>query len=229
MKGKDIENIFTQIANGNVWQALETKSGPGSTHEQTKVIRKLLPDFLCKHGIKTVLDIPCGDFHWMQLIHSELSKNLEGYLGVEIVRDLVDANNVKYADEKFRFLQLDITISDLPTVDVIFSRDVLVHFSYRDILKALKQIKKSGSRYLLTTSFTNPVRRNCDIVTGYWRPINLLKYPFFFPAPIDLIIEECTENNGEYLDKSLLLFDVKKINFTILRLHLFLKRITGKL
>jgi hypothetical protein len=40
-------------------------------------------------------------------------------------------------------------------------------------------------------------------VTGDWRPINLERAPFNWPAPVELIVEECTESGGVFADKSL--------------------------
>jgi hypothetical protein len=37
------------------------------------------------HDVKSLLDIPCGDFHWMRRV------NLQGlsYVGADIVRELI--------------------------------------------------------------------------------------------------------------------------------------------
>jgi hypothetical protein len=61
-----------------------------------------------------------------------------------------------------------------------------VHFTYRDIFLALKNIKRSNSEFFLTTTFIG-IEQNEDIPTGEWRAINLQKPPFNFPAPIRLI------------------------------------------
>jgi len=72
------------------------------------------------------------------------------YIGADIVNELVNKNYYKYDEE---FMTLDITKDKLPRVDVVFVRDCLVHFSNKDIYKALKNIYKSGAKYLLTTTF----------------------------------------------------------------------------
>ena len=50
-----------------------------------------------------------------------------------------------------------------------------------------------------------------DIVTGDWRPLNLQDKPFNFPSPILIINENCTEDGGEYSDKSMALWDISKL------------------
>jgi len=49
---------------------------------------------------------------------------------------------------------------------------------------------------------------------GGWRTLNFRFAPFNFPAPLHLLNERCTENNGKYADKSLVLWkilDIEKI------------------
>lgn len=97
----------------------------------------------------------------------------------------------------------------LPQNDLIIVRDCLVHLSYKDIYNAIKNIKSSGSKYLLTTTFTNH-DLNHDIVTGDWRAINLQK-PFNFSSPLLVINENCTQGSGEYSDKAMALWEIDKI------------------
>lgn len=54
--------IFTDIYKGNKWHDNESFSGSGSNLEQTKAIREILPELINNLSIKTMLDIPCGDF-----------------------------------------------------------------------------------------------------------------------------------------------------------------------
>jgi hypothetical protein len=78
-----------------------------------------------------------------------------------------------------------------------------VHLSNEQIHASLANIKNHGIRYLLTTSFTE-TKKNSNIVTGEWRPINLEIPPFSLKA-VKVINEECTEGNGKFADKSLIL------------------------
>jgi hypothetical protein len=153
--------------------------------------------------VKTLLDAPCGDFHWMK----KVSPKLELYIGVDIVSELIEENNRKYSAHNRQFLDLDITRDPLHKADLILCRDCFVHLSFDDIHSAISNFKKSGSKYLLTTTFTN-VTRNMDIKTGGWRPLNLEIEPFHLPKPILVINENCTEGNMAYTDKSLALWEL---------------------
>ena len=68
------------------------------------------------------------------------------------------------------FKCLNLVDAKLPKVDLIFSRDFLVHLKYQDIMEILKKFKLSESTYLLTTTFTNR-RENVDLDNLFWRPL----------------------------------------------------------
>lgn len=105
---------------------------------------------------------------------------------------------------------MDISKDGLPKADMILCRDCLVHFSFEDILSAIRNFKRSGSQYILTTTFSERLS-NIDINTGGWRTLNLQLPPFNFPRPIKLINEKCDEAGGIYLDKSLGLWRLEDI------------------
>lgn len=197
------EKIFTDIFQRNSWRDAESRSGTGSNLEATAAIRAALPGLIQKYDIKSMLDIPCGDLHWM----SKVDLPLEQYIGADIVPDLIENIRTNHAAPNREFKHLDLVLDELPKVDCIFCRDCLVHLSFKDGLAAIANIKRSGATYLLTT--TNVDRQhNRKIVTGMWRPLNLQAAPFHFPEPLELINENCTEANGSFADKSIGLWRV---------------------
>jgi glycosyltransferase involved in cell wall biosynthesis len=198
--------IFDDIYKTNYWRG-ESRSGEGSDLIQTQQIREVFPVLLKSLGAKSMLDIPCGDYYWMQ--HVDLPVT---YIGADIVQQVVNINNEKYSDIHHKFMHLDVCTDKLPKVDLIFARDLLVHLSYDDIRRALQNMKESGSTWLLTTTFTGR-DSNIDIKTGDWRTLNLQLAPFNFPEPIKVINEGCTQFNGDYSDKSLGLWKIQDINF----------------
>jgi hypothetical protein len=207
-EGHSTRDIFRDIYHSNLWGNKDSRSGAGSDLTQTAEIRRLLPLLIDDLGAKTMLDIPCGDWHWMK--EAQL---LVSYTGADIVPELVERNQQLYGNETRRFVALDLIKDDLPKVDLVLSRDVLVHLSFNDIFSALCNLKKSGSEYLLTTTFTDRPT-NPDIPTGQWRPLNLQKPPFNFPPPLRLINEKCTEGDGSWGDKNLGLWKLADIVIT---------------
>jgi SAM-dependent methyltransferase len=200
---RDLKKIFTEIYESNSWTSSESRSGLGSELLSTETIRKELPEVFKKFNIKSVLDIPCGDFNWM----NNVDLKEVHYIGADIVENMIEDNKNNFKDYEFKVL--DITEDDLPEVDLIFARDILGHFDYENIEKTIKNIIRSGSKYLLTTSFTK-WEYNIDIKNGDWRPINLMLKPFLF-KPIYLINENCFEGDFQYNDKCLILFDLNKL------------------
>lgn len=203
--GMSVSERFDHIKKRNLWGDIHSVSGTGSNLEQTQQIRNELPKVIEKLRIKSMLDIPCGDFFWMR--HVDL-RVLESYIGADIVEELVTRNQ-KYSTPNISFKKINLISDPIPTVDLIFCRDCLVHLAISDIFKAISNIKNYKSRYLITTTFSNTNRTNIDIITGKWRPINLLLPPFNFPAPIDLIDEKCPEKG--YGDKCLGVWEISDI------------------
>jgi hypothetical protein len=206
LRQQSIETVFSNIHLENTWGSQESVSGEGSTFVQTDVIRSRLPALIQQWGIRTMLDLPCGDFHWMK----EISLDLDHYIGSDIVSALIERNRQRYgrgAPNLREFVRLDVTSDDLPCVDLVFCRDCLVHLTNADVIKALKQVKASGTTYLLTTTY--PERKwNENIPTGLWRPLNLERPPFNLPRPLDVVIEGSTEGKGGFSDKCLGLWRV---------------------
>jgi hypothetical protein len=204
--GRDLPDTFEYIYENNIWGSPESQSGEGSELVATAEIRAKLPALLHSYGIRSLLDAPCGDFGWM----SRLNLSDVMYIGVDVVRSLVERNELGHGGTRRQFIVSDIVTDPLPEADLILCRDCLVHLSYREIGEALRNFRRSGAAYLLTTTFTE-VDENRDITTGDWRPLNMCKPPFNFPEPTELIVENCKEAEGAYADKSLGLWVVKSL------------------
>lgn len=202
---------FTHIYRHNVWGSSDSISGPGSDLAQTAIVRAELPRLLRELNAQSMLDIPCGDFGWM----SQVNLGIRHYIGADIVTELVERNRSHYATAateqcQREFLQLDLIQDDLPQVDLVFCRDCLVHLSFANIFRAFASLRRSGSRYLLTTTFTAQ-SENADIIDGDWRVLNLERPPFNLPSPVAVIVEGCTEQDGAFADKSLALWPVAEL------------------
>ena len=171
------------------WGPGESVSGPGSSLEATRLVRTALEDVLRKYQVRTFIDLPCGDFHWMKTV------DLSGidYLGIDIVPELVEENTKRFGTPSVRFQCADLLKDRLPAVDLVLCRDCLFHYPNKLILRAVRNLRESGSRLLLTTTWP-PLAANRELETpGLFRPINLQQPPFDFPEPM-LLIEEGMAN-----------------------------------
>jgi hypothetical protein len=96
----------------------------------------------------------------------------------------------------------DITVDPLPRCDAILCRDCLVHLSFANISRALDNFRRTGARWLITTTFPD-WRHNRDCEDGDWRALNFERAPFAWGAPVELLNENCMEAGGGWRDKSL--------------------------
>lgn len=211
LRSKNVDDIFTEIYRTNGFGGKDSVSGPGSDVIQTRTITQELPKLFDALKVSTMLDIPCGDFYWMK----NIDLNGIDYTGADIVEELVQKNDEKYAGEGIRFQRLNLLEDSLPKVDLVFCRDCLVHLCFADILLALDKICRSESEYLLTTTYTRR-KKNYDIVTGLWRVLNLQLSPFDLPEPQQVILELCTEHGGAFDDKALGLWKIADIRESLI-------------
>lgn len=198
---------FTNIFNsGGFGGGSPSLSGAGSDMEQTSVVRNELPKVIQKYSITSLLDVPCGDMYWMQ--HVDLSG--VDYIGVDIVDELIKMNNLRFEADQKKFIALDMVKDKLPRVDMIFCRDCLIHLKINDARLAIQNFKNSGSKWLLTTTYTSR-DANAEIGLNFFRPLNLQAPPFSFPHPVEVINEKCTIDDNKYQDKSLGLWRLSDI------------------
>jgi hypothetical protein len=197
-RSRSHEETFGHIVLTGAWGDAESLSGVGSNLEQTRALRAALPGLLRDLGVRSLLDLPCGDFHWMRTV----DLGVERYVGGDLVPELVARNQELYGAPGREFVRLDLLRGPLPAADAVFCRDCLVHLSHAQVADALRNVRASGATYLLTTTY--PAQpRNRNIATGEWRPLNLQLAPFGFPPPLRLVNEESTESGGLYPDKSI--------------------------
>ena len=196
-----MEATFTEIYRENGWGSAESRSGPGSTAERGADFRDDLSTLLRHLQCRILLDAPCGDFNW---IAAALTEDIE-YIGVDIVRELIETNRARHGGPRRTFMHADLTTDRLPRADVILCRDCLVHFTDAEVWSALRNFRRSGSTLLLATTFTAR-ESNPPITTGAWRPLNLEAPPFRFPPPLEFVDERCLHTNGAYADKRLALW-----------------------
>lgn len=199
-QGDEVTSLdaFRHAYLNNHWSGTDSRSGPGSSLDQTAAIRRNLPELCRRLDVRTLLDLPCGDCSWMATIDLGPVR----YIGADFLPEVVQAAAQSHAHPRREFQVLDLLSAPLPAADLVLCRDCLVHLSFADIARAMANLGRSRVTWLLTTTFPEQ-RINEDIRTGDWRPLNLESAPFNWPRPDHLLNEECTEANGLFADKSL--------------------------
>jgi hypothetical protein len=178
----DAAQRFTTIYESHSWVDDQSRSGGGSNLYATENIRKAIPGLFVKYAVRSVVDLPCGDFFWFK----EMNLDLDNYIGGDIVVPLIASVAEKYTSATRSFRVMDLTKDVLPDCDLILVRDCFIHLSFQAIFAALKNIAQSKIRYLLTTHHVD-LAVNTDIETGSARGLNLCAPPFNFPPALELI------------------------------------------
>jgi hypothetical protein len=180
----DAKEIFTNIFRKNWWNNDESRSGWGAELKRTESIRSALPEFARRHALSSLLDAPCGDYHWMQYVQWPPAFR---YVGADIVPDLITANRGSFPGVEF--IELDILAGRFPDVDAWLARDLMIHFPDEAIWTTLGNFRESSIRYLLATTYPN-AKENTDIKFGQVRHLNLCAPPFGLPPPHEILPED---------------------------------------
>jgi SAM-dependent methyltransferase len=193
------EEVFTEIYERHKWGGApgEFCSGSGSVDEPTvstyvaTVAEKASGEgFL---GARFV-DLGCGDF----LVGKRLLPLCSSYIGVDIVKPLIERNQARYGSATTRFVHLDIVEDSLPDGDVCFVRQVLQHLSNRQISAVLEKL--TAYRWVFITEHyptdDRVARPNvdkvhgCDIRAYDNSGVYLERPPFGLPAPALQVVLE---------------------------------------
>jgi len=188
-----LENIFDNIYKNNIWNMgqNESKSGLGSTDEYTINIRNKLINFIKEKQINKLLDTSCGDWNWMKNIKNDIPN----YLGLDIVKDIVDKNNELYSNNNIKFIHTDflsyIKTQKDKSIDLILCRHTLEHLPTEYNIEFLKECKRV-CKYLFVTGYNNLSKTNSELPDSIYRPINLKLPPYS-----DIL---CSYYNFEFYD-----------------------------
>ena len=176
-----LQERFSKIYRRGGWSGGKagSASGAGSSLEYTKNLRQNLGALLEELRVFTFLDAPCGDFAWFKEV--EVPEGMV-YLGMDVVRDLIRANQSKFASRHRVFFAGDITADPLPSADLMMCRDCLFHLSDDDCFAFLQNFIASDIDALLLTCHRNTANNDLPPGKGF-RQINFRLPPFSFPEP----------------------------------------------
>jgi hypothetical protein len=177
--------LFTWYYATNVWRDPESRSGPGSRRDSGQVRHSLdvLSEIVERHGVRSLADIPCGDFNWMGAFLA--ARPQLDYAGYDIVAPLIASNRRKAPGRRFE--RLDIVTEIPPAADLIFCKDMINHLSAPDIVASIDNMRRSGSTWLLATNNFGYVYEDLKLEWVKWgssRHVDLTAAPFNYPAPL---------------------------------------------
>lgn len=177
-----VEAAFSEIYKSQLWGAdSETGycSGSGSRGRNAAAYVNFVRSYIDHHQIRSVVDLGCGDF----FIGAKIAKEVESYVGIDVVQDLIRNNNEIYASKKVSFLCKNIVTDPLPPGELCLIRQVFQHLSNSEIANVLKKLS-IYKHVLITEHYPAP---STSIVPNKDKP----------HGPDTRIVD----NSGVYLDR----------------------------
>jgi SAM-dependent methyltransferase len=184
---------FRTIYCTHAWPG-QSKSGAGSDPGLTRRYRRFLADFFRRRGIRSVVDLGCGDWTSTRLIDwSGID-----YLGLDVVPEAVEDNRERYGRPGIRFAVMDLAgDEDLPSADLAICKEVLQHLPNAAVERVIAKLGSFKMAILVNDSQGNYVGNwgtlwrgrpflgtNEDIALGGYRPLKLREAPFNLDAQV---------------------------------------------
>jgi SAM-dependent methyltransferase len=159
--------VFDRIYRENLWNGVESRSGPGSGPVATRRVALALRSLVDNGEIASVLDVGCGDGYWMP--------DLPGYVGYDASREAIRMSRRRHPDRRYT------NVWPTGTFDLVICRDVMQHLPLADGVELLARIRATGSRLLLASTYVGG--DNIDIAPGEAYSPDLTAEPFGLPEP----------------------------------------------
>ena len=172
-----MDDVFGGIYRANLWHGVESLSGPGSGTAATRELVQALPALVERLGVASVLDVGCGDGWWMP--------DLPGYMGIDVADDPIRLARDMHPGRLYGVV--DLRDAPPPRFHLIIVRDVFQHLSWASGMALLRNIRRSGSDWLLASTYAGTV--NHDIPDGDYCEPDLTAPPYGLPEPTERLFD----------------------------------------
>ena len=197
----------------------ETLSGSGSTLEINKYRNIFLSDFINENNIEEVYDI-CGDCNWQNAFVDNVEVSNFRYFGFDVSKSALQRAKDKNRGNKLNFSDKPIDLCNHvlecrnPNHSLIIIKEVIQHLPLQMGIKMLRNIKKSGIKYIAITNHDCNifnVKNNIDIIKpGGFYPNNMFLQPFNFINPIKDISDTIKNKELEKNYGNMIIFDIQE-------------------
>jgi SAM-dependent methyltransferase len=135
-----LAEVFRRVYDENSWGGRKGEfcSGSGSVESVAAAYGHAVRAFIREHGIRTVVDVGCGDF----VVGRQLQVDGVRYVGVDVVPGLIRHNQDRFGSETIAFQCLDAVLQDPPQGDLCLVRQVLQHLSNDEIGSILRRLTR---------------------------------------------------------------------------------------
>lgn len=179
-------NTFEEIYQRNRWNGINSRSGPGSEMLPTTRLRQFLPWLVKAEGIRSVLDVGCGDNYWMP--------DMPGYLGIDPSPTAIQRAQAAHPERTYTVGDVRELREPGETFDLVICRDVLQHLSLLSAMNVLKALRDKG-RVVLISTYHGTTNRNVPD-GGYYEP-NLTAPPFGLRQPDLMLLDGWSYHDPE--------------------------------
>ena len=178
-----MEAAFTHIYENNVWgnnksAAYSGSSGGGSNVEYNNTTYvPFLKKFIQDRGIKTVVDLGCGDFKCGKLIYDDLDVTYTGY---DTYEKMITYNSTQHTPTKYSFIHSDFYSNkeSIVKADLCILKDVIQHWPLEHIYTFLDfLVTHKPFKYILLCNCSRQMQHNTTIEIGGGRPLSAMFYP----------------------------------------------------
>lgn len=173
----DLGPIFDTIYREDRWAGDDSRSGPGSGVIATRRIATAIPFLIDLLGVRSVVDATCGDGRWFPDLPRDVT-----YTGCDVSREAVE---LARRNRPGRVFLINDLRTNCPQTDLVVLRDALQHLPLADGVVALAQVRESGSRWLLASTYIGG--ENVDVPAGGAYSPDLERAPFWMDPPALLI------------------------------------------
>lgn len=215
----NFENIY--LKHGWGFADDETLSGGGSTRKVNIIRNIFLSSFINENDIKSVYDI-CGDCNWQyEFVNLVKIKGFE-YFGFDvsetaltIARHKNKNNTLNISNNPFDLCKQIPRIKN-PSNSLFLIKEVIQHLPLNMGMELLKNIKKSGIKYLAITNhdidlFNVKENVNIDHIGGFY-PNNMFLEPFNFKNPLKDVSDVINDKDVSRECGNLIIFNIQEQN-----------------
>lgn len=168
-------DAWYEIYRQNIWNGVESLSGPGSGDSATAPMKEELATLVRTLDVDTVLDVACGDGYWMP--------PLPGYVGIDVAPQAIARARQNHPDREY--VEGDFLTANV-RADLIIMRDVLQHLSL-EVAKQMVRRALLRCEWLLASSYKGGKNTGLSyqmLMKGKAFDCNLEQPPFRLGQPI---------------------------------------------
>jgi SAM-dependent methyltransferase len=130
------------------------------------------------NGIRSVVDLGCGDWQFSRTI------DWTGvtYVGIDVVPSIIEKNQREFGNNDNISSRKFESLEKLPPADLLLCKEILQHLP-NDTVKAFLAAFRTKYKFSLITNDEEPANfQNIDIEVGGWRTLRLDLEPFREPG-----------------------------------------------